>query len=411
MDNKFRYVTECRCCGSDKLVKFLDLGTQPLANSYTERPEDLPEYPLAVNVCTTCWHTQLTGVVHPDELFKNYLYVSGTSKTLRDYFDWFAAMVSEKVAFRPNLEYQPLRVLDIACNDGSQLDSFARLGYETYGVDPAENLVPVARSKGHKVECAYWGHQNDDNLADTYDVIVAQNVFAHTDNILEFLEECRFFMRETSRVYIQTSQANMYRNGEFDTIYHEHLSFFSVRSMMAVAKRAHLHVIDVMKTPIHGTSFVFELSATHPTDQQADKLRYILEEEREAGLWNLSSYNLFGERAQQTVLNLYNEVETFRSMGLRVVGYGAAAKGMTVLNFGKIKLDYIVDDNPLKHGRYTPGMKIPIFDRSLLKNDDLPRVVVPLAWNFFDEIKKNVDAMELMPKPKFIKYFPTVEVI
>jgi len=241
-------LNECLCCGSEKLKLVLDLNEQPLANSFKKTAEeDEPTFPLRLNICEDCTHLQLSHAVNPDLLFKNYLYVSGTSQTLRDYFDWFA---------RETLTYAPdaSTVLDIACNDGSQLNSFKALGLKTYGVDPAENLHPLS-SANHDVVCDYFTdkyayHYGSKNL----DIITAQNVFAHNSYPLEFLKQCKEIMHDASVLFIQTSQADMIRNNEFDTIYHEHLSFFNASSMSALARRAGLCLVDIRKTPIHGNS-------------------------------------------------------------------------------------------------------------------------------------------------------------
>ena len=208
-------LNECLCCGSEKLKLVLDLNEQPLANSFKKTAEeDEPTFPLRLNICEECTHLQLSHAVNPDLLFKNYLYVSGTSQTLRDYFDWFAKRTLEY------FEMPPQTVLDIACNDGSQLNSFQALGLKTYGIDPAENLH-VLSNANHEVVCDYFKekyvyHYKNKNL----DIITAQNVFAHNDYPLDFLLQCKEIMHDKSRLFIQTSQADMIKNNEFDTIYH-----------------------------------------------------------------------------------------------------------------------------------------------------------------------------------------------
>jgi len=180
--NNAKELNECLCCGSERLKLVLDLNEQPLANSFKKTAEEEePYFPLRLNICEECTHLQLSHAVDPDLLFKNYLYVSGTSQTLRDYFDWFAKLTQEYFA------EPPTTVLDIACNDGSQLNSFKALGLKTYGIDPAENLH-VLSSKEHEVVCDYFKekyvyHYKNKKL----DIITAQNVFAHNDYPLDFL--------------------------------------------------------------------------------------------------------------------------------------------------------------------------------------------------------------------------------
>lgn len=400
--NNATHLTECLCCGNKNLKLVLDLGEQPLANSYVSDPED-PEYtaPLQLNLCTNCTHLQLSHAVNPDLLFKNYLYVSGTSQTLREYFDWFA---------RETLNYfsePPKTVLDIACNDGSQLNSYKSLGLETYGIDPATNLHAIS-SANHSVICDYFTAKYVQEYAGKIDIITAQNVFAHNSYPLEFLEQCRDIMHDSSVLFIQTSQADMVKNNEFDTIYHEHLSFFNTASMDALASRAKLNLIDVRKTPIHGNSYVFVFTKN---SGNRDLVEQQLRIERDEGLSDLQTYHRYAEKCQQAVADLDKAITTYRGLGYVVVGYGAAAKGMTLLNFGNLYLDFIIDDNPLKQGLFTPGTHIPIESIDMLDQcDDLNVVFVPLAWNFFDEIKRKIKAKRDRTDDAFIRYFPTLAI-
>ena len=393
---------ECLCCGSEKLKLVLDLNEQPLANSFKKTAEeDEPTFPLCLNICEDCTHLQLSHAVNPDLLFKNYLYVSGTSQTLRDYFDWFA---KETLTYAPDAK----TVLDIACNDGSQLNSFKALGLKTYGVDPAENLHPLSNAN-HEVVCDYFTdkynyHYKSKNL----DIITAQNVFAHNSYPLEFLEQCKEVMSDTSVLFIQTSQADMIRNNEFDTIYHEHLSFFNASSMSALAKRAGLHLIDIRKTPIHGNSYMFVFKKTA---EDTSKVDAVLTEERALGLQDMNTYLAYSDRAATIVEDLKQTIMHYRTLDYLIVGYGAAAKGNTLLNFGEIHLDYIIDDNPLKQGLYSPGMSTPVVPIAKLDEYTETKVAfVPLAWNFFTEIRKNIKNKRDREGDVFIKYFPTISV-
>jgi 2-polyprenyl-3-methyl-5-hydroxy-6-metoxy-1,4-benzoquinol methylase len=386
------------------MLKFIDLGDQPLANNYVKTPTELPRIPLAVAVCRFCFHTQLTVVVDPDVMFKNYLYVSGTSQTLKDYSDWFANRVLE-IYDPKDWDGEAPRVLDIACNDGTQLDSFKKLGCVTVGVDPAENIVPVARAKGHAVFQDYWSMDVAKDIGEV-DVIIAQNVFAHTDDVLGFLLACKECMHDDTQLVIQTSQANMYKKGQFDTIYHEHLSFFNTYSMRRIVERAGLALTYVEKTDIHGTSYTFYIQLKHSrgTGEYVDEM---IDEEDADGLYDLQTYFTFGRNAKKCVEDLAWAVNLARANGDSVVGYGAAAKGMTVLNYGDVKLDYIIDDSPLKQGLFTPGTNIPIYSIEKLKTDESVAVVVPLAWNFAEEIIKRL--CEQVPHANnftYLKYFP-----
>lgn len=395
-------LTECLCCGSKNLTMTLDLGDQPMANSFIELVDEAElTFPLQLNRCQDCSHLQLSYAVNPDLLFRNYLYVSGTSQTLKEYFDWFVEFAAGQCLIKPKT------VLDIACNDGTQLDAFKSKGLVTYGIDPATNLHPIS-SKNHNVICDYFVKTHVEYYKNQHiDIITAQNVLAHNDYPLDFLLQCKEIMHDHTVLFIQTSQTDMVKNNEFDTIYHEHLSFFCANSMNELAKRAGLHLIDIRKTPIHGNSYVFVFSKP-PRESNVEK---ILLEERDQGLQSPDTYVEYARRAEQVVIDLKSAISAYRAEGYVIAGYGAAAKGMTLLNFGNIQLDFIVDDNPLKQGRFTPGTHIPVVAIDMLDEcEDLNVAFVPLAWNFFDEIKSKIKTKRDRKEDAFIRYFPTISI-
>ena len=404
----YKKLNNCLCCGSDKLETILDLTDQPLANSYKTNIGDSEEkYPLQLNLCNECFHTQLSIAVNPDLLFKNYLYVSGTSKTLNEYSKVFAGTICD---YYQNLNNQkPTNILDIACNDGTQLNHFKDLNLETYGIDPASNLFELS-SKNHNVICDYY---KKDLFDKKFDLILAQNVFAHNSDPYGFLLNCKEDLSDNGLIFIQTSQSNMIVNNEFDTIYHEHISFFNCNSMKRLSERAGLKLIDVFKTDIHGTSYVFVfskndglLTSTPPGIVNRLKL------EEEQGLYTYATYLKYANNAEYIVTELKNVLNDFKEKKYHLIGYGAAAKGNTLLNFGNISLDFIIDDNKLKQGLYTPGTNIPIKDLSELDQISLGESVVfiPLAWNFYKEISSKIKTSRNTNIDYFVKYFPNVGV-
>lgn len=399
-------LAECLACGEIDLSLILDLNMQPLANSFISDAElnsDYiePVFPLALNLCKDCTHLQLTYAVNPDLLFKNYLYVSGTSQTLRDYFAWFAQFTLQYVQ-------HPVNVLDIACNDGSQLDAFKRLGLITYGIDPAENLYELS-SINHSVICDYFTSKYVNKLSNLkLDIINAQNVFAHISNPLEFLHNCKNIMQLNTILFIQTSQADMIVHNEFDTIYHEHLSFFNTNSMRILVDRAGLTLIDVCKTPIHGNSYVFVVGL-QKTPHESVKLS--LENECKLGLRDYSTYIKYSNNVHTIVGDLVAVIQLYREREFYIVGYGAAAKGNTLLNFGNIHLDCIIDDNPLKQNLFAPGVHTPIVDIQVLDNLSHVNILfIPLAWNFYDEIRNRIKAVRYNPVDVFVRYFPNIHI-
>lgn len=413
----FSPLNSCLACESENLKLTLDLGKQPPANSYKDRADEpQEEFPLAINRCLDCYHVQLTGVVNPDILYKNYLYVSGTSQTMKDHMKWFADYAEElHKNYRPwdrgDLE---LKVLDIGCNDGSQLDAFKSIDYITYGFDPAENLHTTSMNKGHKVLCEYFNLATSNAfLANNikFDIITAQNVFAHNPDPQAFLFAARRLMYDESFLFIQTSQADMILNNEFDTIYHEHISFYNINSMNELCKRSALYLHDVIKCPLHGNSYIFVISRD-PERERRYHIANLIEMERKAGLMSEQTYIDFAANAKVIAGDLKELVEdhTRNEVGWFAIGYGAAAKGMTLLNYSKAKLDFIVDDNPLKQGKFTPGMSIPILSPDELKEHKDACLLVPLAWNFFDEIKNKIRQKKPYNKyDKYVRYFPEVK--
>jgi len=394
---------ECVACGSDRLVLTLDLNDQPLANNYLYNVDDTQDsFPLAVNRCQECNHLQLTHVVDPEIIYQNYSYVSGTSQTNLDYMDWFARWCREYT------EYWHGHVLDIGCNDGSQLDAFAAIGYSTHGVDPAENLYKTSSKKGHKVVCGFWNKHSVKQLKhDRFGIVVSQNAFAHIPDPVEYLQLLEPLMKDNGLFFIQTSQADMVLNGEFDTIYHEHISFYCVESMRELAKRAGWNLIDAVKTPIHGTSYVFVLSPSYKQPKHVKNLIAM-----EAKLQDPVTYENWANKVCKIKDSLIDTCDDYKQLGFKLIGYGAAAKGMTLLNYTQLDLECVIDDNPFKQGRFTPGGAIPIVSSDYLATLDKKDKVlfVPLAWNVFKEIKQKIIQQRSNPDDRFLRYFPEVDV-
>lgn len=403
---------ECLACGSTDLKMTLDLNLQPLANSFRkDRSEFLEMFPLAINRCEKCFHVQLTHAVDPDLMFKDYLYVSGTSQTMMEHFEWFANYSKEY--YESMSKHYLSSVLDIGCNDGSQLKYFISDTVYTHGVDPAENLAATSRADGHDIYVGYFGKDFIAYYGGVYDIIIAQNVFAHNYDPLEFLNNAKFCMMDDSLLFIQTSQADMILNNEFDTIYHEHISFYNINSMNELCKRAGLHLIDVTKCPLHGNSYIFVISKVN---KRPHNVQNLIDMERKASLLTDSTYEKYTTKCNQVVSDLRWAIKEAQRDGYKIIGYGAAAKGMTLLNFAELsfnEIDYIIDDNPLKQGRFTPGSSIPIVSSDVLNtlgpNEKV--MFIPLAWNFFSEISKKIRSKRDNKNDRFMKYFPSVTVL
>jgi SAM-dependent methyltransferase len=399
-------ITKCLACGGTDLVPTLDLGEQPLANNFRETAMTLYEkrYPLAVNRCQDCDHLQLTHAVDPTLIYTHYLYVSGTSGTYLEYMKWYARFVLETYTTYTK-KMGPYSVLDIGCNDGSQLDAFKELLFRTHGVDPAENLYPTSSAK-HNVVCGFWNTDSASKLGQEFDVITTQNAFAHIPDPLSYLKLAKTYLKTDGKIFISTSQADMVVNGEFDTIYHEHISYYNAESMKALAERAGLHLIDVVKTPIHGTSYIFVLSKQPKNRERIENILAM-----ESKLHQGSTYRKWATDVNNLLAGLKEQISIYRDWGYRIVGYGAAAKGMTLLNASGIELDAVVDDNPLKQGTWCPGTSIPVVNGNYIQQlgADEKIIFVPLAWNFYNEIVKKIRAIRNNPADGFLRYFPEMK--
>jgi hypothetical protein len=252
--------------------------------------------------------------------------------------------------------------------------------------------------------CDFWAVETAKKLP-KFDLITAQNVFAHTADVDEFLQACIEVMHDRTILVIQTSQAEMFEHNEFDTIYHEHISFFSTASMQALIHRNGLYLNHVYKTAIHGTSYMFEIGKL-PNITESVQQFLLAEQPR----YQRDFYQQYADQAMHCLTQLKQYLAQAKSQGLQIVGYGAAAKGMTVINAGQLELDYIVDDNPLKHGLLCPGSNIPVYSPEVLKNESSALVIVPLAWNFYSEIVQRCRKLRPRSLDRFIRYFPELTI-
>lgn len=394
----------CLACDAGDVHTYLDLGAHPLSNSFHDGSQAQDVYPLAAQICLRCFHSQLSVAVDPDLLYKHYLYVSGTTRTLSDYFVWF---VGEVETAQPE---RRLTVLDIASNDGTLLTKFLARGHRVQGVDPAENLRPLSEKSGVPTLVTYWDADTPSKLGLQFDVIVAMNVLGHIPNPAIFLGAVSDALTPSGLVYIQTSQANIFRNGEFDTMYHEHHSFFTFHSFRTLAERTGFKVVSARKVAVHGVSYLWTLARSDDAREVLSNVKEMEAEETAAGYYDLATYTEFGNKAHHISEQVVTSVAGYRAQGIPVCGYGAAAKGNTFMNFAQLKLDFIVDDNRMKYGLLTPGMDIPILSIESLAEQPSRLILVVLAWNFYDEIVKRVQAVRPGCQDTFIRYFPQFEI-
>lgn len=394
----YQSLNSCVACGSSQLVTTIDLGYQPLANDFLAPGSNLESYPLKLMRCKDCFHSQLSIAVDPARLFRDYSYVSGTSETLSNYFDEFTRDILNRFGAGK-------KILDIGSNDGSFLEKFVESDWLTLGVDPAINLIPESAARKVITIPAFFDKCTASLLTKDFDVITAMNVFAHTQNPLEILNGINDCLSESGRAFIQTSQANMFTSGQFDTVYHEHISFFSVRSMKALLKRANLSLVNVSIVPIHGMSYLWEIqkNGEHRSDLRREQ------EELDFGLYSEKLYDNFSSLALAKAQEVKNAIDEFRGKGFKIVSYGAAAKGNTFINFADITFDFILDDTPQKIGKISPAGNCIVSPPSILAEIEGPILVIIPAWNFGAEILQKIRKIRNDPQDICLKYFPSTE--
>ena len=377
-----RHVSACRCCGGANLIRVLDLDEQPLANDYFAQPRDLPTYPLELCVCADCFHNQLSLVVPPELMFRHYLYVSGTSRTLREHFDELA---DEAIQW---LGRSPHRVLDLACNDGTLLEAFRRKGGLVAGVDPALNLVEQCRGRGLDVIAGFWPEVTA-QVDGAFDLITACNVLAHVHDPAAFLAAALQRLNDDGLLILEFPYCReMILRCEWDTIYHEHLSYFLAAPFMRLIDCLKASIVKCRIVPIHGGSL--RIAIRRGAGDHCSALLDLAKQEQSNGLHDLLTYVRFAEQVEQTCRELQGLAHSIALTDRKFIGYGASAKGNTLLNRCPLPLSYIVDDNPLKHGLFTPGSNIPIRPTASLADDPDDLCILLLAWNFADEVLANV---------------------
>lgn len=395
-------ISACVACDSTDLYQAMDLGLQPLANDYLNIGEVFEEFPLVLNVCKKCFHGQLSIAVNPIRLFKDYPYVSGTSETMSIYFSNLAETIIKDHGTEGKL-------LDIGSNDGSFLAKFKDTNWNVIGVDPAENLISIAKSNGVTTIPSFFDLKISNLLTNDFDVIVAMNVFAHNNTPIEILHAINLNLKIGGTAYIQTSQANMMSNYEFDTIYHEHISFFNVRSMKELCKRVGMELLEVSIVPVHGDSYLWKIKKS---DKSIKIVNYAREElEKNLGLYEMSHYEKFSQICKEKTDQVLNLIQQFRQEGYSIATYGAAAKGNTFLNFAKIEVDYIFDDTPHKIGKLAPAGGCHVSDPHDLKVISNNLLIIIPAWNFAEEITKKIRIIRSHRKDKILQYFPNIKII
>ncbi|MGH7504041.1 MAG: methyltransferase domain-containing protein [Longimicrobiales bacterium] len=379
----------CLVCGRDTVEPFLDLGSTALANRFlTEQELAGPErrYPLVVGYCLACSHVQLTGRVPPDDMFTEYLYVSSASETLKTHFADLSRLLIDRFA----LGSRDL-VIDIGCNDGTLLHSFASRGVRTLGVDPAANLAQLAGPAGGQRLTAFFGSETADRIVEQWGramLVTATNTFPHIPDLFDFLTGLDKVLAPGGAFVVEAHYlVDLLEQLAFDTVYHEHVSYWALWPMMRLFELHGFQVVRAERIPLHHGQLRVTVQRLREGVPDASVAR-LLAQEHALGIQRRETYELFAERVRRLREQLLDALARLRADGARIAAYGAPAKGSTLLEYlgiGRETLAYIVDRSPLKQGRYTPGSHIPIVPVERLMQDR-PDYVLLLAWNFADEV-------------------------
>ncbi len=381
------YKFDCRSCGNTNLKRVVSLGYQPLANNLLRKKNEKCElYPLELNYCNECHNCQLSVAVNPKKMFLNYLYTSSTSKVFRDHFVEAAKKYSKELKLNKKNSY----IIDIGSNDGVALKPFLDLGFKkVLGIEPAKNLAKLANKNKIKTFNGFLEKKNIKKIKKNADLILASNVFAHSDKLKEMAECMLNLLSKKGTIVIEVQYLlNTLKDLTFDNIYHEHYNYWSLTSLIYFFNQFNARIFKSEKIDTHGGSIRIYIKKDKKVKIEKS-VKTMLKEEENFGIKDFKTYQKFGEKVYKVRENVLKNIKKLKKKNKTIIGYGAPAKATTALNFFGIteEINFIVEDNKLKHNRFIPGVKIPIKKKSSVK--DKKNALLVLAWNFFKDIRKN----------------------
>ena len=381
------YKFECRSCGNTDLKRVISLGYHPLANNLIRKKNEKCDlYPLEVNYCKKCHNCQLSVAVDPKKMFSNYLYTSSTSKIFRDHFVEAAKKYYKELKLNKKKSY----VIDIGSNDGVALKPFLDLGFKkVLGIEPAKNLAKLANKNKIKTFNGFLEKKNIKKIKKNADLILASNVFAHSDKLKEMAECMLSLLSKKGTIVIEVQYLmNTLKDLTFDNIYHEHYNYWSLTSLIYFFNQFKAKIFRSEKVNTHGGSIRVYIKKDKKVKIE-QSVKKMLKEEEVFGIKDFKTYQKFAEKIYRIKENVLKNIKKLKKNNKTIIGYGAPAKATTALNFFGIskEIDFIVEDNKLKHNKFIPGVKIPIKNKSTVK--DKKNITLVLAWNFYNDIKKN----------------------
>jgi SAM-dependent methyltransferase len=385
---------QCRLCDSDRLLSVLDLGATPPCETFLAADElDLCEltFPLHLRLCEDCLLLQIPALITPQETFTEYAYYSSYSDSWVAHAKGFVDEATERLGLGADSF-----VVEVASNDGYLLQHVVGAGIPCLGIEPSVNVGAAARERGVPTETAFLGEEVAAAVVGEHgpaDLVVANNVYAHIPDLLGFTRSLRALMADDGWLSIEVHHAlNLVSLGQFDTIYHEHFQYYTVLSAMRALATAGLAVVDVELISTHGGSIRVWARPWDSAGTPSQRVSDVLQMEEDAGLHEVAGYLELRRRTEVVRQELLRFLLDCRDEGKRVVGYGAPGKGNTLLNYCGVRSDlmeYTVDRNPYKHGRFTPGTRIPIHDPAQI-DKDRPDVVLVLPWNLETELSEQL---------------------
>lgn len=408
-------ISACRSCASSELWPVLSLGDTPLANSYllpAALSEPEPRFPLDLVLCPRCSLLQITETVPPEVLFRDYLYFSSFSDTMQKHAADLARRLTAELGLGPSS-----LAAEVASNDGYLLQHYLGAGVPVLGIEPARNIAERARQRGIRTIDEFFGAEQAQKIADggeRADVIHAHNVLAHVADLNGFVEGFRRLLAPNGVVVNESPYIGPFlEHVEYDTIYHEHLCYYSLTALDALFRAHDLVIVNAEKIAIHGGSLrIFARHAAHPDARPGPAVQALLAEEEAWGVRTRAPYERFAQQVERVRREVRAKIRELRQQGKRVAAYGAAAKGSTLLNTIGLEagdIEFVCDRSPYKQGRVMPGVHIPIVSADELAARQ-PDYCLLLAWNFADEILQQQRAFR-EKGGKFILPLPEVKVV
>lgn len=400
----------CRGCNGRNVFKFIDLGDMPLAGGFLS-PENVKyekKIPLRAYYCNDCGLVQVLDVIDPDTLFKKYFYVSSVIRSLSEHFEEYSRFLKTNY-----LNHTGSKILEFGCNDGVLLQYLQDDNITVYGIDPSENVSKIAKEKGYNVFTDYFNQKTADSINKKlghFDVVTGSNVFAHVDDIHEIIKAVKIVLKDNGVFIIEVHYLkDLLEKFQYDTIYHEHLCYYSVTSLNNIFSLEDMKIIDVRHIDMHGGA-IRVISAMKGSSRKVQQAVYdFIDKENDI---NLEELTRFGNAITKHKTELINLLEKIKKGGKTIVGYGAPGRGTILLNYCKIGnnyLDYIVDVSPLRSEKLMPGVHVPIY-KPEKSRENPPDYFLLLAWNYEESILDQ--EKELLKRGvKFIIPFPKIRIV